>query len=24
VERFGGVAADAAQGLSIRHDHGSQ
>ena len=24
VERFGGVAADAATGLSVRHDHGSQ
>jgi putative transposase len=24
VERFGGVETDAAQGLSIRHDHGSQ
>jgi putative transposase len=24
VERFGGVEKDAAQGLSIRHDHGSQ
>ncbi len=24
VERFGGVAADVVQGLSIRHDHGSQ
>lgn len=24
VERFGGVAEDVAQGLSIRHDHGSQ
>ena len=24
VERFGGVDKDAAQGLSIRHDHGSQ
>ena len=24
AERFGAVAADAAQGLSVRHDHGSQ
>ena len=24
VERFGAVAEDVAQGLSIRHDHGSQ
>ena len=24
VERFGGVAEGAAQGLSVRHDHGSQ
>ena len=24
VERFGGVAGDAARGLSVRHDHGSQ
>ena len=24
VERFGGVETDAAQGLSLRHDHGSQ
>ena len=24
VERFGGVEKDAAKGLSIRHDHGSQ
>ena len=24
VERFGGVTEDVAQGLSVRHDHGSQ
>ena len=24
VERFGGVEKDAATGLSVRHDHGSQ